>query len=996
MASLASFKVQWDFILGQRSRANVISGTEQTVNELHSTVRDADRKASRQREGEFQGHLGKLEGISRKSGENLLQQKRDIAKKSAQGYQAGQKSRAQAAAGGAGAKASTVANNLKKVTQAGEQAFKMMKKRRKEMGMGAGAATFAKDIERFSQLRTKAQKAELLADKKSIEVQDKKIKGLKEEYELIKSSGGFKKGGSHYGKSGTLLAEIRKEQRVKEEMVEIERTKNDVMKDGKILEEAHIDRLQEIERMKGRLIQAQQESKRMEKEVARTREQAYQQFARQIESTTANIGEGLRNAFVYATAAMTAFYYKLNEVNQVVTEFENQLINAQSIWRGSNEDLFELSDQVVQFGNVFGIEMGKATEGLYQYASAGVSAAESMEMLTHTLTLAMAVQGDHNTLAKLTTQTIMGFGLEFSDAAEVTDKFAHAINLSLIEWDDLASSVKFALPFFISTGQSLDQLLGALQVLTNRALEAGIAGRGLRQALAEFTQHAEDNAASFRKLGIEILDLEGNMYPLDQIAQQFNQTLGEGASDMDIMITLMEDLNIRGATAFIHLVQNADEYTAAVNDLKNSSGEAHEMAMIQQQSLTNQVQLLKNALLAPFLLADEVGQAHGYLNEFVMVMHQIVSMFEDLIVTGEEGNKKLTDMGQFMKDFVIVAMKEAAVIIQYTIEIMQKWSSENEAAYGMLSLLTVPLQTLLRIISALGPQMLNTIMMYKVLSKIIPLNIAQTINQIQTEMAHIALMEKDIAIKQIQNALLIKKLEFSMMENVTQEQILARQQVQIEIATLENALTKAGNTDKAVELTLTYQLLAAKIALHAAMFAIVYASGKLAQTNPVIAKGIAAVAGAVMGLAIAFQILKAMPTGWSLVGALAAGAVAAVGFQHMMSGLMQVPDIEGLPTIGTDPFATSGNVIQADLGGRMSPRYAMGGRVGGDGSHFPVMVEAGETIISKTQNMARGTGGADGITINISGDVYDGDNFAQKIGQALPNALRGVTDIGGM
>ena len=58
------------------------------------------------------------------------------------------------------------------------------------------------------------------------------------------------------------------------------------------------------------------------------------------------------------------------------------------------------------------------------------------------------------------------------------------------------------------------------------------------------------------------------------------------------------------------------------------------------------------------------------------------------------------------------------------------------------------------------------------------------------------------------------------------------------------------------------------------------------------------------------------------------------------------------------------------------------------------MVEGGETIIPKTQNMLNG--GADGITINISGDVYDGDNFAKKIGQALPNALRGVTDIGGM
>ena len=71
--------------------------------------------------------------------------------------------------------------------------------------------------------------------------------------------------------------------------------------------------------------------------------------------------------------------------------------------------------------------------------------------------------------------------MEDGPSAEVTDKFAFAIQKSLIEYEDLSSAVKFALPFFTSTGQSIDQLLGSLQVLTNRALEAGIAGRGLRQ-----------------------------------------------------------------------------------------------------------------------------------------------------------------------------------------------------------------------------------------------------------------------------------------------------------------------------------------------------------------------------------------------------------------------------------------------------------------------------------------------------------------------------------
>ena len=50
--------------------------------------------------------------------------------------------------------------------------------------------------------------------------------------------------------------------------------------------------------------------------------------------------------------------------------------------------------------------------------------------------------------------------MEMNQAAEVTDKFAHAIQKSLIEYEDLSSAVKFALPFFTATGQSIDQLLG--------------------------------------------------------------------------------------------------------------------------------------------------------------------------------------------------------------------------------------------------------------------------------------------------------------------------------------------------------------------------------------------------------------------------------------------------------------------------------------------------------------------------------------------------------
>ncbi|MDP6587629.1 MAG: phage tail tape measure protein, partial [Anaerolineales bacterium] len=426
-----------------------------------------------------------------------------------------------------------------------------------------------------------------------------------------------------------------------------------------------------------------------------------------VRGYASSVKDTLRNAFLIGTAAATMFFYKLQPVVEQVMEFEKELMNAQSIFQVHRSELHELSDVVTEFGLQYGIAYDTAVKGLYQYASAGVEASEANEMLAHTLKLSMAVQGDHEALAKLTTQTIMGFGMEFSDAAEVTDKFAHSINKSLIEWDDLASSVKFALPFFISTGQSIDQLLGSLEILTNRALEAGIAGRGLRQALAEFTQHAEDNTAAFHKMGVNILDMQGNMKPLTDIAQQFKDLMGPAVNDMDIMMALMEDLNIRGATAFVHLVQNAEEFQAAVDNLSNSAGSATEMAEIQQQSLAMQIQRVKNALLAPFLFSDKIGEANDTLNEFTFEIKKFVDELVGFFIIEDEMGNRLTQHGEEIRTFVVDALKVAVEVVRELKEVFLENGDGLKVFTNLLHLSTKPLMLMLKVLGKLGPRTLQ-------------------------------------------------------------------------------------------------------------------------------------------------------------------------------------------------------------------------------------------------------------------------------------------------
>ena len=384
-------------------------------------------------------------------------------------------------------------------------------------------------------------------------------------------------------------------------------------------------------------------------------------------------------------------YWRIQQLTGALFEFDKQLINAQSIWQTSDEQLYGISNELLRFGESYGIAYGEASEILYQFASAGIEADEAMEILNSTLKLSMAVQGDANTIGKLTVQTIKGFGLEMSQAEEVTDKMAYTINKSLVEWRDLSSAVKFAMPFFVAAGQSIDQLYGSLTVLTDRALEAGIAGRGLRQAIAEFVQHAEDSSAAFRQLGVEILDTEGNMRPLTDIAMQFNDAMGDNVSDMEVMISLMEDLNIRGATAFIHLVQNADEFRDSVDDLTNSAGASAEMAEIQQRSLTNQVQMLKNAMIEPFLLADEVYIQQGYMNEFHKTIVDITEVLAEFFIIEKDGTKVLTENGFIIRNLVIRTMKALAGMLEKVMKTVEKLTEAGLFNMDMIKLWLLPL-----------------------------------------------------------------------------------------------------------------------------------------------------------------------------------------------------------------------------------------------------------------------------------------------------------------
>jgi hypothetical protein len=154
-----------------------------------------------------------------------------------------------------------------------------------------------------------------------------------------------------------------------------------------------------------------------------------------------------------------------------------------------------------------------------------------------------------------------------------------------------------------------------------------------------------------------------------------------------------------------------------------------------------------------------------------------------------------------------------------------------------------------------------------------------------------------------------------------------------------------------------------------------------------------------------------------LIGLLVLGAVAWMAFNSAMTMGMSIAATVGALMVGVGAiktlfpkedvggahastmkgsgFASQDNSMRSyDTGGRFMPSYYDTG--GLTNEHGMAVLQKGETVVSRSQNMAGGSEafGGGGPSIIIQGDVYDADKFTEKIAQVLPGALRSSNDIG--
>ena len=404
-------------------------------------------------------------------------------------------------------------------------------------------------------------------------------------------------------------------------------------------------------------------------------------------------------------------------------------------------------------------------------------------------------------------------------------------------------------------------------------------------------------------------------------------------------------------------MDGAEEFQQATLDIAGSSGEAMEMADIMNQSLEKTMIRVKTAMLAPLFLSDEMVEINGHMNTFSAHLHNIAELFLDIFVTQlEDGTYQLTAAGKTLQETVIVALEEFYFLLVDVKGIWEDLSAGGADLASILKAFMAPLRLVTKLINIFGDGFIEAVILWKLMNQLIPINSAVMLVNIQLQMASV-LQSKDLQ------------------EN-----------------TQRLAKTMQGMT------TVYWKVAAAQMGVQAGLLGMMI----LSQKMPEHARLWGQLAGMIMGAVLAMNAWKTLQSigwlnPWAAAGIIIATSAILMGeYNKWMSDLMKPVEIDNSELYTNLPLAEGGgSTASTDYGVRAFYTggfiYADTGLAAGP-SHRMVMVEPGERVLSRGETSMGG-----GITLNI-GDVYanDGTDFAEKVAEALPLALRNIDDVGGI
>ncbi len=154
------------------------------------------------------------------------------------------------------------------------------------------------------------------------------------------------------------------------------------------------------------------------------------------------------------------------------SQFETSIARVEGLVGITGDEL----DQLASATRRLGIETGKgaieAAEGLFVITSSGLRGADAIEALELSLKAATAGLGETEAIARAVSGAMNAYGADVIDAADATDVIVATARAGNFETSAFAASIGRVLPFAVQAGASLEDMGGAVALLTRTNTDA--------------------------------------------------------------------------------------------------------------------------------------------------------------------------------------------------------------------------------------------------------------------------------------------------------------------------------------------------------------------------------------------------------------------------------------------------------------------------------------------------------------------------------------------
>lgn len=324
----------------------------------------------------------------------------------------------------------------------------------------------------------------------------------------------------------------------------------------------------------------------------------------------------------------------LMECVDAAAAFETSLAKLETIADTSAVSMENLSDDLLALSNNTGVAVTSLTESAYQAISASVDTASAVEFVAQANELAVGGFTSTETAVDVLSTAINAYGLEVSQAGQLSDYLITTQNLGKTSVDELAQSVGKVIPLASAYNVEMDNLSAAYAVLTANGIATAETGTYLKSMFNELADSGSAVASVLQ----------------EETGKSFSQLSASGESLGDILAII--GASVEGdATAFSNLWSSSEagvgalsllnagtaRYNSVLHEMQNSTGAASkayetmtDTAAHAQEELVNAANNLKiavgNGLLDTFSELNSKGaEALKWLTEFVQEHEALVS-----------------------------------------------------------------------------------------------------------------------------------------------------------------------------------------------------------------------------------------------------------------------------------------------------------------------------------------------------------------------------------